>query len=154
MGFHEDLVALLDGVRNRVDLVCAHQDAIRCMSEGGEGFSRCENIELNQGSPRAIDEVECQCNFCTSIMERVIASTEALDDNERMGLGGERMPLQCQQVGLDACFVNSPQACTWAIDDFGFNELPTQVVHACPMERHIHGRCLWRNCDSLRRRSQ
>jgi len=132
--FYEDLTALADGARNRLDLVCTHQDAIRCMSEGGEGFSACENIALNQGSPRAIEEVQCQCNFCSSVMELVLVSTETLDENERWGTGGERMPLQCLQVGLDACFENNPLPCAWAVDDFGFNELPT--AEECDAEGH------------------
>lgn len=77
------------------------------MSVGGEGFSACENIALNQGRPTALDEVECHCNFCTSIMGQIIESFEALEDIEDSPT--ERLPILCQQVGLDACFLDNPE---------------------------------------------
>lgn len=133
--FHSDLMALPgDGaLRQRVDLMCAHQESVRCMSAGGEGFEACQNIVLNQGRPTALDEVECHCNFCTSIIDRVVTSIEELDENEESG-SVDRLPLLCQQVGLDACFLNSPEQCLWAVDDLGFNELPT--AEQCEAEGH------------------
>lgn len=133
--FHADLMALPDdgALRQRVDLMCAYQDTVRCMSVGGEGFEGCENIALNQGRPTALDEVECNCNVCTSIIDRVVTVVEELDENEESG-AEDRMPLLCQQVGLDACFSDYPEQCLWAIDDLGFHELPT--AEECQAEGH------------------
>jgi hypothetical protein len=103
------------------------------MSVGGEGFEACENIALNQGRPTALDEVECHCNFCTSIIDRVVAGVEELAETEESG-AEDRMPLLCQQVGLDACFSHNPDQCLWAVDDLGFNELPT--AEECEAEGH------------------
>merc|ERR1739841_100958 len=102
------------------------------MSVGGEGFLACENIALNQGRPTALDEVECHCNFCDSIMDRVVAGIEDMDDE------GSGLEERCQQVGLDACFLHNPEQCLWAVDDLGFNELPT--AEQCDAEGHSTAR--------------
>merc|ERR1712070_186984 len=79
----------------------------------------------------ALDEVERHCNFCTSIMDRVIAGVDGLNEE---AAAEQRMPMMCQQVGLDACFSDNPDQCLWAVDDLGFNELPT--AEECAAEGH------------------
>jgi len=132
--FYDELMALPDdgSVRQRVNLVCSHREAVECMSTGGDGFSACEGIALNQGRPTALDEVECHCNFCVSIMDRIFETTERIEDVE--DLATERMPFLCQQVGLDACFLDNPEQCLWSVDSLGFNELPT--AEECSAEGH------------------
>jgi len=132
--FYDEMLAMPEDVtiRRRVNLMCSHDDTVRCMSRGGAGFSACQNIALNQGRPTGLDEVECHCNFCTSIMDRIIESTEALEGMEDST--AERLPFLCQQVGLDACFLDNPEQCLWAVDSLGFNELPT--AEQCRTEGH------------------
>jgi hypothetical protein len=123
--FYDEIMALPEdgNLRQRANLICAHDRTVRCMSQGGAGFSACENVALNQGSPTALDEVECGCNVCTTTMDRIIESIETFD--EIGDSAGARFPLLCQQVGLEKCFLHNPSSCLWAIDDLGFNELPT-----------------------------
>merc|ERR1711879_100757 len=125
----QDAIAALPSsltLRQRVDLHCTHQATIRCMSAGGEGASVCKNAL----DAHYLREVECFCNDCTSMMDRIIEGRDAIQESSE----ADRMSVQCLSVGLDACFTANSYNCVYAVDDLGFHDLPTH--EQCEAEGH------------------